>query len=176
MPYANRIIYSSCTLGLINGDNSMNRSIYTLLLIVFIFPTASFALSPEATEGKALYPSCHVCHNQALDPPLGPPMWGVQRRYKRTTLDDEDFVKSMVEFVKAPSLDKVKHDVAVEQMGLMPPLPLPDEMLKKIATYILEEEFPPPCAHWEIAVKRAESKGDLQHAEKDRRQLERFCR
>ena len=147
-----------------------------LLLSVFLYSGQVSALSPEAIEGKALYPSCHVCHDQALDPPLGPPMWGVQRRYQRGTLDDEDFVKSMVEFVKAPSLDKALHDVAVEQMGLMPPLPLPDEMLKKIAIYILEENFPPPCEHWAIAVKRAESKGDLEHAAKDRRQLERFCR
>ncbi len=49
------------------------------------------ALSPEAAEGKALYPACHVCHNPALDPPLGPPMWGAKRRYEMGTLDDEDF-------------------------------------------------------------------------------------
>ncbi len=154
----------------------MSRTTFLLLLGILFYSGQVIALSPQATEGKSLYPSCHVCHDQALDPPLGPPMWGVQRRYKRGTLDDEDFVKSMVGFVKSPSLNKAKHDFAVEQMGLMPALPLPDEMLEKIARYILEETFPPPCTHWLIAVKRAEAKGDIAHAEKDQRQLERFCK
>ena len=56
------------------------------------------------------------------------------------------------------------------------PLPLPDEMLKKIAVYILEETFPPPCNHWKIAAKRAESRGDAEHAIKDRNRFDRFCR
>jgi len=149
------------------------------LLILFsaaLYAVNSNALSPVAIEGKALYPACNVCHNQAMEPPLGPPMWGVQRRYKKGTLDAEDFVKSMVDFVKAPTLENAIHDKAVEQLGLMPAMPLPDEMLKKIATYILEEKFQPPCEHWRIAVKRAEKKGDIEHAKRDQYQLERFCK
>jgi len=66
-------------------------------------------------------------------------MRGIQRRYKNNTIDDEDFVQSMVNFVKNPTLEDAKHDIAVEQMELMPPLPLPDKLLEKIANYILEE-------------------------------------
>ena len=106
---------------------------------------------------------------------MGPPMWGVQRRYKNGTIDDDDFVESMVNFVKKPSLEDARHDMAIEQMGLMPALPLPDTMLKNIAIYILEEKFPPPCTHWEIAVKRATKTGDIEHAKKDQRMLDRFC-
>ena len=149
------------------------------LLILFstaLYTVNSNALSPVAIEGQSLYPACNVCHNQAMDPPLGPPMWGVQRRYKKGTLDAEDFVKSMVDFVKAPTLENAIHDMAVEQLGLMPAMPLPDEMLIKIATYILEEKFQPPCEHWQIAVKRAEKKGDIEHAKRDQYQLERFCK
>ena len=146
-----------------------------ILLGAVLYAVNSNALSPEAVEGKALYPACHVCHNQAMDPPLGPPMWGVQRRYKNNTLDDEDFVESMVNFVKAPTLESAIHDEAVGQLGLMPPMPLPDDILKKIATYILEEQFPPPCEHWRIAAERAEKRGDIEHAKKDRNQLKRFC-
>ena len=153
----------------------MSRSQYLLLLSATLFSASSIALSPEAIEGKKLYPTCHVCHDQAMDPPLGPPMWGVQRRYKRDTIDDEDFVTSMVEFVKKPTLEDAKHDMAIDQMGLMPALPLPDAMLKNIAIYILEEKFPPPCAHWAIAVKLATQKGDMEHAKKDQRMLDRFC-
>ena len=150
---------------------------HTIFLIVLLaFSSNSNALSPTADEGKSLYPACHVCHNQAMDPPLGPPMWGVQRQYKNNTLDNEDFVNSMVTFVKAPSLETAIHDEALKQLGLMPPMPLPDEMLHKIATYILEEKFPPPCEHWGIAVKCAEKKGDVEHAKKDKMMLERFCK
>ena len=153
----------------------MNRSQLLLLLATAFFSANSIALSSQAVEGRNLYPTCHVCHNQEMDPPLGPPMWGVQRRYKNNTIDDDDFVQSMVDFVKNPTLENAKHDIAVEQMGLMPPLPLPDELLKKIATYILEEQFPPPCKHWAIAVKKFTKKGDLEHAKKDQRMYERFC-
>ena len=135
----------------------------------------SFALSPEAEEGKTLFPACDVCHNPSMDPPLGPPMWGVKRQYQKNTMDEEDFVETMVDFVRAPSEEKVIHKEAFSQLGLMPPMPLPDDLLKKIATYILEEQFPPPCDHWRIAADRARAKGDLEHAAKDLRQLNRFC-
>ena len=81
-----------------------------LLLSTVLCTTISHAMSPIAVEGKSFYPACHVCHNQEMDPPLGPPMWGVQRRYKMGTIDDEDFVQSMVDFVKSPTLDRAKHD------------------------------------------------------------------
>ncbi len=145
------------------------------VLVLLLSTPASYALSPAAEEGKALYPACDVCHNQAMDPPLGPPMWGVQRRYRMNTLDEADFVERMISFVRAPSLEAAIHTDGVEQMGLMPPMPLPDEMLRKIATYIQEEEFAPPCDHWRIGAARAEKKGDVEHAEKDRRQLQRYC-
>ena len=145
------------------------------LLLALLTAIPALALGPDATQGQLLYPACHVCHDPALDPPLGPPMWGVKRIYQRNTLDDQDFVTSMVDFVKAPSQDNAKHSEAVAQLGLMPPLPLPDALLQQIATYILEEHFPPPCDHWAIAAQRALARGDHEHAAKDQRQLERFC-
>jgi len=154
----------------------MNKMLLYIIFSTVFFAGDSNALSPEAVEGKALYPACHVCHNQAMDPPLGPPMWGVQRQYKRNTIDDEDFVKTMVDFVKAPTLEAAIHEKAVENLGLMPPMPLPDDLLKKIATYIMEEQFPPPCEHWRIGAKRAEEKGDMEHAKRDRNQIKRFCK
>jgi mono/diheme cytochrome c family protein len=153
----------------------MNRLQFFLALSATLLSTQVFALSPEAAEGKKLFSACQACHDQTLDPPLGPPMWGVQRRYKNSTLDDEDFIDSIVAFVQKPSLENARHNKAVERMGLMPPLPMQDEALKKIATYILEEKFPPPCAHWAIGVKLSTEKGDLEHAQKDQRMLDRFC-
>jgi mono/diheme cytochrome c family protein len=160
----------------LQASTSMKKISLLPLLGAALFSSSTLALSPEAIDGKNLYPACHVCHNQEMDPPLGPPMWGVKRRYKNSTIDDEDFIQSMADFVKNPTLENARHNVAVERLGLMPPLPLPDDALIKIATYILEENFPPPCAHWEIGVKISKEKGDLEHAKKDQNMLDRFCK
>ncbi|RLA01365.1 MAG: cytochrome C [Gammaproteobacteria bacterium] len=146
-----------------------------ILLFVSLYTVKADALSSDAEQGKSFYPACHVCHNPEMAPPLGPPMWGVQRKYKKDTSNKDDFIKRMASFVKAPTIETAIHNHAVKQLGLMPPMPLPDEMLRQIATYIFEEQFPPPCEHWRIAVKRAEEKGDKQHAKKDQNQLNRFC-
>ena len=153
----------------------MTKVQLTILLGAAFFTTNVNALSPDAKEGKELYPACNVCHDQALNPPQGPPMWGVQRRYKKHSLDDEAFVENIVNFVKAPSLDLAIHNQAVKQLGLMPPMPLPDVVLRKIATYILEEKFSPPCDHWQMAITRAEKMGDMEHAQKHRKMYNRFC-
>jgi len=155
--------------------NPFKLYVPTLGILFAFLSSSSVALSPDAIEGKSFYPSCHVCHNQKMDPPLGPPMWGVQRRYKNNSLNSEEFVDQIISFVKEPTVEKAIHDEALKQLGLMPPMPLPDEMLRKIAVYLWEETFPPPCEHWKIAVKRAEKKGDIEHAEKDQMMLERFC-
>jgi hypothetical protein len=154
----------------------MTKSKLLLLMGSLLFTTSSYALSPAAEEGKLLYPTCHVCHNQQANPPLGPPMWGVQRRYQMSTANDAEFVKRMVDFVKAPTLETAIHADGVQQLGLMPPLPLPDVMLEKISTYILEEKFPPPCDHWTIAIKKANERGDPEHAKKDQANFDRYCK
>ena len=147
----------------------------TLLLVALLISGNGYALSPAAEQGKVLYPACHVCHNPSQDPPLGPPMWGVKRRYQRAFENPEEILQRMMRFVQAPSEDKAIHDEALKQLGLMPAMPFDDETLYKIVSYILEEQFAPPCDHWKIAIKRAESKGDLDHAKKDLRQYQRFC-
>jgi len=157
-------------------ERNMPRTQIALLLGGILIANHAYALSPEATEGKALYPACNVCHDQANKPPLGPPMWGVQRQYKKNTPDKQDFVNAMTSFVKAPSMETAIHTEALSQMGLMPPMPLPDAFLNKISTYIFQENFPPPCDHWRIAVKKAKDSGNAEHAAKDQGQLNRFCK
>lgn len=138
--------------------------------------TNGYAFSPNGTEGKENFLVCNACHNPTLNPPLAPPMWGVQRRYKRMAYDKDHFIELIAQFAKAPTLEKAIFQGAVEKMGLMPKVALPEEGLKKIAAYIWEEEFSPPCAHWEIGAANAEKAGDVAHAEKDRRMLKRFCK
>jgi len=153
----------------------MNKAQLSVFLGAALLTINSYALSPEAEEGKSFFATCDVCHDQSNNPALGPPMWGVQRRYNKNTNSPEEFVNKMVSFVKAPTMEAAIHDEALGQLGLMPPMALPDEFLRKIVTYILEEQFPPPCDHWEMAVNKAKEKGDMDHAKKDARQLKRFC-
>ncbi|MBL7003974.1 MAG: hypothetical protein ISR69_08115 [Gammaproteobacteria bacterium] len=152
----------------------IKAKIFTIVISTLFF-SSSYALSPEAEVGKTLYPTCHICHNPELDKPLGPPMWGVQRRYKKATFDKDDFVKNMASFVKAPSLETAIHDEALKNLGLMPALPLADNLLKNISTYIYEEKFAAPCTHWRFAVQKAKANNDEQHAKKDQQMLNRFC-
>ena len=140
-----------------------------------LFSTHTLALSADAETGKSLYPACHVCHNPDIDPPLGAPMFGIQRQYKNITQTKEEFIQRVVAFAKAPSQDMVIMKSAANNLGLMQPMPLPDDMLIKIATYIYEENFAPPCTHWRIAIQRMEKTGDTVHMMKDRKMYNKFC-
>jgi len=153
----------------------MNKAQIVIFLGSVFLTLNSYALSPVAEEGKSLFAACDVCHTQSHNPALGPPMWGVQRRYLKNTASSEEFINKMVSFVKAPTIEAAIHDEAFGQLGLMPAMPLPDELLIKIVTYIQEENFPPPCDHWQMAVDNAKKGGDMEHAQKDARQLKRFC-
>lgn len=144
--------------------------------LLLVTASGALALSPEAGEGMEHYPSCHGCHNPELDPPLGPPMFGVQRRYQRAYPTRQLFIENMAAYVRQPVQEKALMKEAVGQLGVMPPLPLPDEMLRKIVSYIYEETFAPPCKHWEIAIRRANEQGDAEHAQKNRRNYDRLCR
>jgi len=140
-----------------------------------VFWINGYAFSPEGAEGKEKFPVCNACHNPELNPPLAPPMWGVQRRYKRTAHDKAHFVDLVAGFAIAPAPEKAVFVGAVKKLGLMPAIPLPEDDLKKIAAYIWEEQFSPPCMHWKFGAAQAEEEGDVAHAEKDRRMLKRFC-
>lgn len=133
-------------------------------------------LSASAQEGAKTFEVCNTCHNVALDPPKAPPMFGVSNRYKKSFPDQESFVAAVVDFVGHPSMDKVVMKRPAQKMGLMPPMPLPKEQLTNIANYLYEYPFPPPCEHWKIAVKIAETEGKVDdHIEHDKRKIQRFC-
>ncbi len=155
-----------------------NLSAWLLLLGVLSTPLMADELSAAAKRGEAGFAVCNACHNPALDLPLGPPMWGLQRRYGLASGGDkQQFVQRMVDFVSAPDKRKAIMVNAVEALGLMPELGLPTDQLTDIAMYIYEAAFPPPCAHWRIAISRAETKGGtaLEHAARDKMMLQRFC-
>ena len=153
----------------------MIKAKISIALAATIFSACSHALSPDATDGKLLYQGCGTCHEQALSPPKAPPMWEIKRLYERQAKDDATLVKNIVSFTKEPSLETAIHDVGVERYGLMPAMPLPDDMLNKIATYILEEEFPPPCDYWNYALTRAKATDKTEFERWYQRMFRRSC-
>ncbi len=106
------------------------------------------ALSPDAEKGKAAISVCLSCHNAELNPALAPPLYGVQNKYKQTYNDKQSFVDAISNWAKNPSLDKALMKRPIQKLGLMPAMPLPDDMLASIGAYIYEQEFEPPCTHW----------------------------
>ncbi|MBF0287348.1 MAG: hypothetical protein HQM14_05965 [SAR324 cluster bacterium] len=141
---------------------------------VMIFSNV-YAFSPEAETGKLFYPSCQVCHDPDQIPPLGPPMYGIQRQYKKAYLTKEKVIEHIVAYVNHPQEEKALMKNAVSALGVMPPLPLPEEVLNNIGSYIYEETFEPPCTHWEYAVKKAKMEGGSDHAKNDRQNYDKFC-
>jgi len=117
------------------------------------------SLSELAVKGKASFAVCQACHDASLNPPKAPPMFGVQRRYKRQYDTQQEFVNAVVKFVAQPTESAALMKRPIKKMGLMPGLPLGDEMLSGIATYIYEESFEPPCDHWSYAISAGQGKG-----------------
>lgn len=146
-----------------------------LALFASLVSVPVLALSPEAEKGKDQFAACNACHNAELNPPLAPPIWGIQRRYKMQAMDRETFIDQLAGFVGAPSADSALFAQAVTRFGLMSAVALPEEELRNIAAYIWEESFEPPCEHWKAGAEIAMKEGDQAHAAKDLQMLKRFC-
>lgn len=104
-------------------------------------------LSELAQEGKAKFNTlCTACHkNSFTDPMLAPPMAMVKDHYSQFFKEDKaGFVSAVAEWVKNPTQEKTMMPGAIRNFKIMPPLPLPDEDLEAIATYLFEEEIPAP--------------------------------
>ena len=107
----------------------------------------SSKLSELAQAGEAKFNAiCTACHkNSFSDPMLAPPMAMVKDHYSRFFKEDKDgFVNAVVEWVKNPTQEKTRMPGAIRNFKIMPPLPLPDEDLRAIATYLFEADIPQP--------------------------------
>ena len=141
--------------------------------------TEQVALSERAVLGEGKFAVCKACHDDSLKPPQAPPMFGVQRRYKQQFESQQEFVDAIVKFVTHPTESEALMKGPVKKLGLMPGLPLGDDMLSEIATYIYEERFEPPCEHW-AQMKSSEKgegkgKGKGKHRQHVQTMYEEFC-
>lgn len=154
----------------------MKKTLYSLILGSLTMLSHAYASDAVlAEEGRKQVGICLSCHAQDMDPPKAPPLWAVQKRYAKQYGKGSAFDQAVVDFVTAPTPEKALLQHAVEGMGLMNALPLPKDTLLAIAAYIRTTDFPPPCEHWRIGVRISEAKGDTEHAEQDRRKLQKLC-
>jgi len=148
-----------------------------IVLVTAILFSGNAWAGQEQLEGKQLLQdNCMGCHNAELDPPMGPPMFAVQKRYKMATSDRNDFINQLTVFTLHPSEDRAVMINAVELLGVMPDIGTNESDVRKIAAYIHDTTFAPPCAHWQASIKMARARGDMQHAKKDQMMYNRMCK
>ncbi len=99
------------------------------------------------SEGYTLMKQyCYSCHIESPDPSkrdqmAAPPMSNVQQHYKATYTSKADFVKAIVSWVNKPEETKLMMPGAARRFGLMPPLPIGDDKLTKIAETLYDFDF-----------------------------------
>jgi len=90
--------------------------------------------------------NCYSCHIEKPDPNkkdkmLAPPMSNVQQHYKAAFTTKEEFVNAIVNWVNKPEETKLMMPGAARKFGLMPPLPIGDDKLTKIAETLYDFDF-----------------------------------
>jgi cytochrome c553 len=76
--------------------------------------------------------NCHGVKGKTHDQLLAPPLWGVRMNYMKKYPEAEAFIESMSDFLTEPKHGDSLMPQAVDRFGLMPMLPLPDEILRPI--------------------------------------------
>ena len=105
-------------------------------------------LTYNKAEAEQLYRNkCLICHDLGTSEAnaIAPPMVSVQRRYKMTYENKQDFIKAMVAFTENPIEDKALMIKAKDKFNIMPKLGYDKKDLQIIATYIFENELPQPA-------------------------------
>jgi hypothetical protein len=100
-------------------------------------------------------------------------MFGVQRRYLKQ-YGEANFSARMIDFVQHPTMEKVVMKKSAASLGLMPAMPLPEADLRAVAAFIRENQWEPPCTHWEHAI--AHQSGGGNHSRNEQRNYNRLCR
>lgn len=101
--------------------------------------------NPEAYE--LLKNQCYICHSPVSvshDSIIAPPMAAIKMRYSMSYKSREEFVSAVTEWVLNPAQEHALMRGAITQFEVMPKLLYTKEDVKKIATYIFENELEEP--------------------------------
>jgi cytochrome c2 len=153
----------------------VNMKKIMILTATMLFTGSAWAADAVEEGKRLLNENCLSCHNAELDPPMAPPMFGVQKRYKMASSDRIEFIRKITEFVQQPSQEKALMKRAIKHVGLMPEVDVAEGDVKKIAAYIHDASFAVPCNHLQAAMKMAKAKGDTQHFNHAQSRFNQMC-
>ncbi len=111
---------------------------------------------------------CMICHNHVgkVDSTmLAPPFFQVKDRYLRASMDKEDFIETMTNWVKNPSEDNLLMRGTLDHFEVMPYLAYSDEDIAKIVNYVYNNDMERPewfDAHQESHQKEGRGMGNGQ--------------
>ena len=101
----------------------------------------------SVTIPPSVQSNCLICHTiGAKNEPtqaIAPPLFAVKNHLKEFT-DRDEFIAHVSEWVKNPSADNSRMRGAVKKFGLMPALPLADDVLEEIAGWIYDTPMKKP--------------------------------
>jgi hypothetical protein len=102
-------------------------------------PAVAGVTADDVREGEALFNDiCGQCHT--VDPPakLAPPIRHVMRHLRTTFADDGEVLDHLLSYLPSPDAARsALPSMAVERFGVMPPQPLPADILRKVGAYVL---------------------------------------
>ena len=105
-------------------------------------------INPFEDEGYLLLKNnCYACHNPnsaSHDEIIAPPFKAVKMHYMKEYGTQKEFVDAVVDWVQNPNDGKSLMKGAVNKFQLMPKLAMDQKDLKKIATYLYENDVEEP--------------------------------
>ena len=101
----------------------------------------------EQTIPASVQQNCLSCHTVAAknEPSnaIAPPLFAVKNHLSEFS-DRDEFIRHVSAWVKTPSSDQSRMPGAVKKFGLMPALPLTDEVLEEISGWIYDTPMNKP--------------------------------
>lgn len=139
----------------------MNTNFIKLVILLALFTSCNKQKSSEdfsinsseisATENAealALFQQkCYACHSvttKSHNEIIAPPMIAVKKRYSMQYDTKEDFVNAVVAYASDPKAENALMIGAINKFKAMPKQAFEEEDLKKIATYIYDNEIETP--------------------------------
>ena len=102
----------------------------------------------DNAEGlKLLQQKCYACHSvitKSHNEIIAPPMIAVKKRYSMQYDDKEDFVNAIVAYASDPKAENALMPGAIDKFKPMPKQAFEEKDLRKIATYIYENQIETP--------------------------------
>jgi cytochrome c553 len=122
------ILFSQCTSPYTSKKNLVAQEAEEVLTV-----------SKEASYSM-LSRQCYTCHNPDFpsESRIAPSIAEIKKTYLEHFQDKEEFIKQMVQFVNAPTIEKGKMPEAINQYNLMPVLGFSEKDVAHIAAFLYE--------------------------------------